>query len=308
MKNQLNKSQKKVVFWGVGAVGATFAEQFLNSKYDFKILCNKERKKRYLEDGFIINGKRYDFDYVTRDEYKQEADFIIIGLKYNNLKENIKELDGLVGKNTVIMSLLNGVDSEEIIGERFGIEKMVYSYVTNIDAKKINNNIIHTTNGIIVFGNKDNSEDRKTNIITEVFDDVNIEYVLSKDIQRDMWWKYMVNIGVNQTSAILGAPYGVFQSSEHLRELAKSAMREVVAIAQAKGISLTEDDVENSLHRILEHSKEGRTSMLQDVEAHRPTEVDMFSKNICKLGKKYSIPTPINQTFFYMIKVIESRF
>lgn len=118
----------------------------------------------------------------------------------------------------------------------------------------------------------------------------------------------MVNIGVNQTSAILGAPYGVFQSSEHLRELAKSAMREVVAIAQAKDISLTEDDVENSLHRILEHSKEGRTSMLQDVEAHRPTEVDMFSKNICKLGKKYSIPTPINQTLFYMIKVIESRF
>ncbi len=185
---------------------------------------------------------------------------------------------------------------------------MVYSYVTNIDAKKINNNIIHTTNGVIVFGNKDNSEDRKTNIITEIFDDVNIEYILSKDIQRDMWWKYMVNIGVNQTSAILGAPYGVFQSSEHLRELAKSAMREVVAIAQAKDISLTEDDVEHSLHRILEHSKEGRTSMLQDVEAHRPTEVDMFSKNICKLGKKYNIPTPINQTFFYMIKVIESRF
>ena len=206
------------------------------------------------------------------------------------------------------MSLLNGVDSEEIIGERFGIEKMVYSYVTNIDAKKINNNIIHTTNGIIVFGNKDNSEDRKTNIITKVFDDVNIEYTLSKDIQRDMWWKYMVNIGVNQTSAILGAPYGVFQSSEHLRELAKSAMREVVAIAQAKDISLTEDDVEHSLHRILEHSKEGRTSMLQDVEARRLTEVDMFSKNICKLGKKYNIPTPINQTFFYMIKVIESRF
>ena len=308
MKNQLNENHKKVVFFGVGAVGATFAEQFFNYKYDFKILCDNERKKRYLEERFIINGKRYDFDYVTKDEYKQEADFIIIGLKYNNLKENIKELDGLVGKNTVIMSLLNGVDSEEIIGERFGIEKMVYSYVTNIDAKKINNNIIHTTNGIIVFGNKDNSEDRKTNIITEVFDDVNIEYTLSKDIQRDMWWKYMVNIGVNQTSAILGAPYGVFQSSEHLRELAKSAMREVVAIAQAKDISLTEDDVEHSLHRILEHSKEGRTSMLQDVEAHRLTEVDMFSKNICKLGKKYNIPTPINQTFFYMIKVIESRF
>lgn len=308
MKNQLNETQKKVIFFGVGAVGATFTEQFLNSKYDFKILCDKERKKRYLEDGFIINGKRYDFDYVTKDEYKQEADFIIIGLKYNNLRENIRELDGLVGKNTVIMSLLNGVDSEEIIGERFGIEKMVYSYVTNIDAKKINNNIIHTTNGIIVFGNKDNNEDRKTNIITEVFDSVNIEYILSKDIQRDIWWKYMVNIGVNQTSAILGASYGVFQSSEHLRELAKSAMREVVAIAQAKGIHLTEDDVENSLHRILEHSKEGRTSMLQDVEAHRLTEVDMFSKNICELGKKYNISTPINQTFFYMIKVIESRF
>lgn len=62
MKNQLNESQKRVVFFGVGAVGATFAEQFLNSKYGFKILCDKERKKRYLEEGFIINGKRYDFD------------------------------------------------------------------------------------------------------------------------------------------------------------------------------------------------------------------------------------------------------
>lgn len=80
------------------------------------------------------------------------------------------------------MFLLNGVDSEEIIGERFGIEKMVYLYVINIDVKKINNNIIYIINGIIVFGNKDNSEDRKINIIIEVFDDVNIEYILLKDI------------------------------------------------------------------------------------------------------------------------------
>ncbi len=122
MKNQLNENHKRLYFWS-RCCRSYFCRTIFNSKYDFKILCDNERKKRYLEEGFIINGKRYDFDYVTKDEYKQEADFIIIGLKYNNLKENIKELDGLVGKNTVIMSLLNGVDSEEIIGERFGIEK-----------------------------------------------------------------------------------------------------------------------------------------------------------------------------------------
>ncbi len=86
MKNQLNENHKRLYFWS-RRCRSYFCRTIFNSKYDFKILCDNERKKRYLEEGFIINGKRYDFDYVTKDEYKQEADFIIIGLKYNNLKK-----------------------------------------------------------------------------------------------------------------------------------------------------------------------------------------------------------------------------
>ena len=139
----------------------------------------------------------------------------------------------------------------------------------------------------------------------DLFDRVGIDYKISENITHTMWWKFMINVGVNQTSAVLKAPYGVFQSLPNAYEWMESAMREVVAISEKAGTGLTEEDVKKFWPIINHLSPKGKTSMLQDVEAGRKTEVEYFAGKVCELGEKYGVPTPINEQLYKVIRIIE---
>ncbi|WP_233549497.1 ketopantoate reductase family protein [Lysinibacillus yapensis] len=115
----------------------------------------------------------------------------------------------------------------------------------------------------------------------------------------------MVNVGINQTSAILRAPYNVFQSVPSSYEWAEATMREVVALSQKIGANLTEEDVASFRPILHNMSPNGKTSMLQDVEAGRKTEVEYLAGTVIELGKKYGVSTPINEQLYKIIRIME---
>jgi 2-dehydropantoate 2-reductase len=125
---------------------------------------------------------------------------------------------------------------------------------------------------------------------------------------RSLWFKFMINVGANQTSAILRANYGTLRSSSEAKELMDSAMQEVIALARAIKVDLSERDI-GEFYKVLETlNAEGKTSMLQDVEAGRKTEVEMLAGTMIELGKRHGVPTPVNQKLFYELKRIEASF
>jgi 2-dehydropantoate 2-reductase len=162
--------------------------------------------------------------------------------------------------------------------------------------------------GKIVFGSKDKSGKDKEMAVREFFDRVGIPYNIPEDIIRELWWKFMMNVGINQVSAILKADYSVFQNIAEARELLESASLEVVAIAEKAGIAISRDDISKYMTIINTLSPSGKTSMLQDIEAHRKTEVDIFSKTVIELGKKYGVATPVNDMLFRMIRTLEQMY
>ena len=110
---------------------------------------------------------------------------------------------------------------------------------------------------------------------------------------------------IQQAGAILNAPYGHFQKYPPCLEVAFSAMREVIAIAPFSGIDLTERDMEKSVQMLMGFNPEGRNSMLQDLDAGRKTEVEMFAGKVCRLGEAAGVPTPVNRLFLDMLKTLE---
>lgn len=117
----------------------------------------------------------------------------------------------------------------------------------------------------------------------------------------------MINVGINQASVVLSAPYGVFQTSKHAQQIMESAMREVMTVAESAGVNLVDKDIQDWYTYLKTFDPAGKTSMLQDIEAGRVTEVDIFAGKVIDLGKAYGIPTPVNETLFHAIKVLEQR-
>ena len=115
----------------------------------------------------------------------------------------------------------------------------------------------------------------------------------------------MVNVGMNQASAVMRAPYGVFQSSPDAQALMESLMREVIVLAEAAGVNLEEQDLKNWYAFLNSLSPLGKTSMLQDIEAGRKTEVDIFAGKVVELGKTLAVPTPVNQALLQTIRILE---
>jgi 2-dehydropantoate 2-reductase len=301
------KKIENVYIAGLGAIGASFAASLFEMDPEcVKVIADKGRIARYRKDGITVNGKAYDFRYIEVGKEAACADLLIISVKHHHLHQVINDVKNYVGPDTVILSLLNGITSEETIGAQLGMEKLLYAFCVATDAVRIGTDIRFSKLGTIVFGEKVNTtHSKRVNAIIELFERAGIPYSVPEDMMRELWWKFMLNVGVNQTSAVLKAPYGVFQKLNEAQELMRMACREVLALSKKVGVNLTENDIEEFLRILDGLSPEGKTSMLQDVEAGRKTEVEIFAGTVIALGQKYGVETPVSDILFKMIRTLE---
>lgn len=302
------KDIEKVLICGIGAVGSIYAN--LISGYDNKnlrILVDKTRLAKYSKNPKIFNGQKLELNYILPEDKNFKPDLIIIATKYDGLVAAIQNIKNFVGKNTIIMSLLNGVTSEEIIAKSYGWSHIVHSYFIGHSAMRNKNQIIHDGTGEIVFGVKDSriTDKRIEGKLKDYFDKVGISYRIPNDIYRSLWLKYMLNISTNQPSAILGLTFGQMQENKFFINFMKNIMQEVVNIARACGVKNTQTMIEEAMESFYTMIPEGKTSMLQDVESGRITEVSMFAGVIIELGEKYNIDTPYNKVLKQMIDIID---
>ncbi|MFH0957501.1 MAG: ketopantoate reductase family protein [Pseudomonadota bacterium] len=301
------KKIKTVAILGAGAMGAAYAAKFFDaSSFSTALVARDSRYDRLVEQGFIVNGKQYFIPVVHPDESLDPYDLIVVALKNHHLAEAVPDLKNLVGEDTTIISVMNGLDSEAYLASFYGMDKVLYAISLGIDAVREGNSVTYTNPGKILFGQADNSQPSElAQRVGEALETAQIAHEIPLDMIRMLWWKFMINVGVNQASAVMRAPYGVFQTSRDAQALTGDLMLEVIELAQHAGVNLKEQDL-NEWGKILKTlSPQGKTSMLQDIEARRKTEVEVFAGKVVHLGESYGIPTPVNKTLLRIIKVLE---
>lgn len=296
-----------VAVLGAGAMGAYFAAQFASAPgFSTTLIASGERRERLNRDGLTVNGQTYHIPAIDPAQATTTADLILVALKHHQLADAVSQLDRLVGEQTLFLSVMNGLESEEIIAARYGAEKVLYAISLGIDAVREGNRVTYTRPGTHYFGEARNEQiSPRVRRVQQAFDRAGIRHQTPKDMLRMLWWKFMINVGVNQASAVMRAPYGVFHNNPHAQALMEALMREVVALAQVAGVNLSEQDISDWYPVLRQLSPLGKTSMLQDVEAGRKTEVEMFGGKVVALGKARSIPTPVNETVVQIIRVLE---
>ena len=299
---------KHVLICGIGAIGSIYADKI--SRYDnknLKILVDKTRYEKYLKNPKIFNGKELKLNYILPENNEYKADLIIIATKYNGLNDAVNNIKNFVKDDTIILSLLNGVTSEEYLAQKYGWKHVLHSYFVGHSAMRNGNNITFDGTGYIIFGvlNPQITDKNDENILKNYFDKTGIDYKIPEDIERSLWLKYMLNVSSNQISAILHKTFGQMQKSQKIRELLKNIMHEVAEIAKARGVKDTDTLIDEAFKVFDKMCPEGKTSMLQDIEAGRKTEVEMFAGAVIKMGEKYNIPTPYNSVLKEIIEILE---
>ncbi|MBN1640273.1 MAG: 2-dehydropantoate 2-reductase [Anaerolineae bacterium] len=301
--------EHRVAILGAGALGATYAARFYDAPgYATFLVARGERHDRLCERGLGVNGRHYAIPVLDPDQPAQSADLIVVALKHQHLQGAVHDLHNLVGERTIVLSVMNGLDSEAILGAVYGMQAMLYAVAVGIDAVRQGNRVTYTKAGTIYLGEATNDPpSERVRRAVGLLEGAGIACQVPRDMVRTLWWKFMVNVGVNQASAVMRAPYGAFQSSPEAQALMEALMREAIALAQAEGVDLREDDIADWYAFQNTLSPDGKTSMLQDIEAGRKTEVEVFAGKVVELGAKHGIPTPVNQAVLWMIHVLEER-
>ena len=307
--NDMNQIEH-VCIVGFGALGIMFG-RMINQGFpacgpDF--CADEERISRYRSQAYTCNGEACSFSFVTPG-VSRTYDLIIFATKYNGLRGAIQSVQNKIHPQTILISLLNGITSEEIIGNALGQEKIIRSVAQGMDATKLGTEVTFSHCGQIVFGlTRDESHKKpKQKTLAAFFDKCGIPYTLSQDIQRSMWSKLMLNVGVNQATAAFDTNYGGVNRPGEARQTMIAAMREAIAVASCEGIDLGEQDIADDLGMLAALADEGMPSMRQDILLGRPTEVELFAGTILAYAEKHGLDTPVNRSLYKLIKEKEKN-
>lgn len=300
---------RSIAIVGAGAMGAAYGSMFADAGcFAPYFLASGQRYHRLSQQELQVNSKSYAIPVKKPEDVNTPADLVIVALKHHHLPEALPLLQPVVGRETIILSVMNGLDSEKIIGSEYGMDKLVLAIAVGIDAVREEECFTYAQPGNIIFGvEPHNDDDHRITRLSDTLTLAGIPNEVSTDILRTMWWKFMINVGINQASAVLRAPYGIFQKSAEARGLMLQLMQEVVDLAIKINIDLSRNDLNEWLAILSSLGPTGKTSMLQDMEAGRKTEVEIFAGKVISLGREYSLPTPANTIILQIIKAIEHK-
>lgn len=297
---------QSVAVLGAGAVGS-YVIWGLSERKDIKlgVIAEGERAGR-LKKGCKINDVTYHPEVWTPQE-AHGVDLLIVCLKYGALPGALESIRAIVGEHTIVMSLMNGVDSEEIIAEAIGASHMIYSVIKVASHKEGGGYyfVPETTIGIIFGELQAPYDSERVQAIEALFADTGIHYRSTEFAKEEMWSKFRLNVCNNLPQAILGAGVGCYTDSEHMKAISDGLRNELETIAAAKGIDMSKIEASSKHGSPVRAS--AKFSTLQDIEAGRNTEIDMFSGALMRMGKELGIPTPYNEYTYHMIKALEEK-
>ena len=295
---------RSVAVLGAGAVGS-YVIWGLSQRQDIRlgVIAEGERNRRLQQGGCTINGKVYR-PQVWTPEQAQGVDLLIVALKYGALPGALDSIRRAVGENTIVMSLMNGVDSEEIIGSRVGAEHVLHSLIKVASHKEADGYHFDPEHTVgIIYGELEPPYDSpRVQAVQELFAASGTRATVTEHIREEMWSKFRLNVCNNLPQAILGAGVGCYRDSQHMKAISDGLRRELETIAAAKGIDLT-----GFAGKGCAVMPGTRYSTLQDLDAGRHTEIDMFSGALVRMGRELGIPVPYNEYTYHMIKALEEK-
>ena len=298
---------RTVAMIGAGNVGA-FVVRCLDGTLgdNLWVIAEGERNARLKQEGIIINDVPYTLHVRTPEEAKG-ADLIIIGVKYAALRGILPAVRTIAGPHTLVMSLMNGVDSEEILAEVIPKEQIVPAMIRFVADREDNRIHIRPTQpglGIRYGAVNGVPGEESLRALDALFAASELEAERDGQILTSMWSKYAFNICENLPQAILDVGVGCYEDSEHAAKIRTALWNETRMVAAAAGVEIP---LETKHISSPQFPKEAIYSTLQDLRAGRKTEVEMFAGTLVRLAAAHGLSVPVAETVYHLICALEEK-
>jgi len=314
----------KIAIIGPGALGCLLAASLT-------IKLNQEHKKKFALDLWLIDYKEDRAKHLNKhglilEEGGKEkrcrikataepkkigtADIILLCVKSPQVAAGLRQASQLIQTDTLLVTLQNGIGHLELLKDRQKLPSIVIG-VTAQGANLVDTgHVRHAGDGLTRIGFLKAANFSKSLLLARACNLLNyggIETVSVDNILDYVWSKLLINAGINALTAIHRCPNGELLESAETGNKLKAAVREGAAVAKALGIQLVGDPLEMT-HDVCRKTAKNLSSMLQDVNSKRPTEIDSINGEIAAAGKKLGIPTPVNDELVQKVKAIEQAY
>ena len=300
----------RIAVMGAGAVGAYFGAKLAAAGHEVGFVARGKHLEAMQRDGLIIksiNGDHRIRSFFTADPAAfGAADLILFCVKTYDTEVAARQLAPLMGKDTTILTLQNGVDGPQRLAELWGSHR-TWAGVVFIAARVERPGVIeHTAAGKIVFGKLDGTVDQATRHLHETLSQANIPCEISAEIAKAMWQKLVWNAPFCALCCLLQAPVQAILDSESLTALAVRCMEEVREAAACEGIRLDPSIAAQTL-RFSQGLGSFKPSMLQDLENGKPLEYQALNGVVRDVLDRHRRQAPVNETLYTLLKFLDER-
>ena len=296
---------------GPGAMGSLFAACLQKAGFDVTLLDYiKDRAKKINDHGIQVEGVSGDYNVkvpTTTGDIPQPPDLVLICVKAYDTREASLNIKPWLKPETGVVTLQNGVGNLEILEEIFGKDR-VLGGVTAEGATLLGpGKIRHAGRGETIIGPGGDSGSHAERMVA-AFNEAGFQTRSVEDVKDLIWGKLLINVGINALTAITRLKNGRLPELEGTRLIMEEAVKEAVAVAEAKNINLPYPDPIGRVIEVCRATAGNIASMLQDVLKEKLTEIDFINGAIVREGQALGIPTPVNLTLTSLVQVIQKTY
>ena len=302
------------VLGGAGAMGSIVGGTLAEAGNDVTLIdVAREAVELINRDGLRIEDKTGQARTVqvratTEPAAAGVVDLLIVFTKNYHTADAVRAAQPAIGAHTAVLSLQNGWGNAPAIASIVG-EERVLAGVTYHSATVLGpGHVQHAGQGMTFIGELDGAMSERLDRIAATLGAAGLEVTPTATVLQAIWSKLALNVCTLPTSALLRFYAGQLVEHEAMRELMQALLRETVAVARAQGITLDFDERWAAITGLLGRAARGKSSMLQDVERGRRTEIGVINGAIVAAGRRHQIPTPHNDAMVWLITALEETF
>jgi 2-dehydropantoate 2-reductase len=295
-----------IVVVGAGGVGGYFGGKLAQAGFNVTFFARGNSLKAIKTNGLKVKSINGDFTVhpkVTDNVNELNSpDLVILGVKSWQIDGVAKQLQGVITKNTMVLPLQNGADNADklrVILPHENVLAGLCKIVSRIESPGVIDHFAFKPE--IVFAEYDNENTKRVQQVSTILNKAGIKNRVSEDIHLDIWKKFLFIATVSGIGALTRAEFGVMRNDEQIRQIMYQTANEIVAVSNAKGIGLSNDDIEMVLKVVDNLNEKTTASMQRDIMESRPSELDNFNGYIVRQGKELHITTPANSFTYHCL-------